>query len=107
MSVALTSTEARVAAFVAAGSSNREIAAQLGLSRRTVEWHLSKVYRKLGVRSRTQLVARLAANGDLRSSRGSHGRANERVGPLSETPPHVISESHRERLVSEEGQGKR
>lgn len=48
---------------MAQGRRNEEIAAELGLSRRTVEWHLSKVYRKLNVRSRTELVVRIAAAG--------------------------------------------
>jgi DNA-binding CsgD family transcriptional regulator/Arc/MetJ-type ribon-helix-helix transcriptional regulator len=56
---ALTATEARVAAEVARGASNREIAERLFLSVKTVEATLTRVYRKLGVRSRTQLATRL------------------------------------------------
>jgi len=41
----------------AAGRTNREIAERLVLSVKTVEWNLSKVYEKVGVRSRTQLAA--------------------------------------------------
>jgi DNA-binding CsgD family transcriptional regulator len=55
----LTETERRVAELVAAGLSNKEVAAQLFVSVRTVEANLSKVYAKLGVRSRGQLAARL------------------------------------------------
>ncbi|AGL18283.1 LuxR family transcriptional regulator [Actinoplanes sp. N902-109] len=51
----LTGTEARIAGLVRDGASNREIAAQLFLSVKTVEATLTRVYRKLGVRSRTQL----------------------------------------------------
>jgi DNA-binding CsgD family transcriptional regulator len=51
----LTSTERRVADLVAAGHTNAEVAAQLFMSRRTVESHLSRIYRKLDVRSRTEL----------------------------------------------------
>ena len=54
----LSVTETRVAELVAAGRSNAEVAAALHVSRKTVEWNLSKVYRKLGVRSRTELAAR-------------------------------------------------
>jgi len=54
-STALTSTEGRVAALAAQGRTNREIADQLFMTVRTVEWNLSKVYRKLQVRSRTEL----------------------------------------------------
>ncbi|GAA2705281.1 helix-turn-helix transcriptional regulator [Actinoplanes palleronii] len=57
----LTSTELRIAAMVRDGSSNREIATRLYLSVKTVEATLTRVYRKLGVRSRTQLSSRLLA----------------------------------------------
>jgi ATP/maltotriose-dependent transcriptional regulator MalT len=57
---ALTSQEQRVAAAVRRGASNRDIAADLFLSPKTVEFHLRQIYRKLDVRSRTQLVAVLA-----------------------------------------------
>jgi len=56
---ALTSQELRVAAAVQRGASNRDIAADLFLSPKTVEFHLRQIYRKLDVHSRTQLVARL------------------------------------------------
>jgi DNA-binding CsgD family transcriptional regulator len=52
----LTSAEHRVAALVAAGRTNREVAAELYLGERTVETHLSHIYAKLGVRSRTELA---------------------------------------------------
>lgn len=54
----LTRTEEAVAALTATGASNPEIAARLHMSRKTVEFHLTKVFRKLGVRSRTELAAR-------------------------------------------------
>jgi DNA-binding CsgD family transcriptional regulator len=53
---ALTPTEERVATLAAEGRTNREIADQLFMTVRTVEWNLSKVYRKLQVRSRTELA---------------------------------------------------
>ncbi|HSK26750.1 MAG TPA: helix-turn-helix transcriptional regulator, partial [Jiangellales bacterium] len=55
----LSDTERRVCALAAAGSRNREIAAELFISEKTVEAHLSSAYRKLGVRSRAQLARRL------------------------------------------------
>jgi DNA-binding CsgD family transcriptional regulator len=58
---ALTPAEERVAALVAEGKTNREVAAALFLSERTVEGHLSHVFGKLGVRSRTELARVLAA----------------------------------------------
>ena len=55
-SVELTPTEERVARLVADGKSNREVAGALFLTVRTVEWNLGRIYRKLGVRSRTELA---------------------------------------------------
>lgn len=52
----LTPAERRVAALVAEGRTNREVAAMLFLGERTVETHLSHVYAKLGIRSRTELA---------------------------------------------------
>ena len=56
----LTSAERRVAALAAAGKTNREVAAQLFTTVATVEAHLTRVYRKINVRSRTELAARVA-----------------------------------------------
>ena len=55
----LTIQELRVARAVAAGLSNREVASQLYLSPKTVEFHLSSVFAKLGLSSRRQLAARI------------------------------------------------
>jgi DNA-binding NarL/FixJ family response regulator len=52
----LTPQELQIALAVAQGATNREAAAQLFLSPKTVESHLSSAYRKLGARSRTELV---------------------------------------------------
>ena len=57
----LTPQELRVAAAVQRGASSRDIAADLFLSPKTVEFHLRQIYRKLGVHSRTQLIAALAS----------------------------------------------
>jgi len=57
----LTTTELRVAELVCGGMSNREAAAELFVTVRAVESTLTKVYAKLGVRSRTQLASRLRA----------------------------------------------
>jgi len=53
----LTETEQRIATLVRAGQTNDEVARALSLSTKTVAWNLTKVYRKLGVHSRTQLAA--------------------------------------------------
>ncbi|HET8967890.1 MAG TPA: helix-turn-helix transcriptional regulator, partial [Gaiellaceae bacterium] len=55
----LTPSEARVAALVSEGKTNREVAAALFVTDRTVESALTQIYRKLGVRSRTELARKL------------------------------------------------
>ena len=57
----LSETEERVAALAAQGRSNSQIAAELYVSVRTVEAHLSHVYRKLGVRRRAELAHHLVS----------------------------------------------
>jgi DNA-binding CsgD family transcriptional regulator len=56
----LTETEERIAKLAAAGLTNREIAAAAFVSQKTVEANLSRIYRKLGIRSRAELGLRLA-----------------------------------------------
>jgi DNA-binding CsgD family transcriptional regulator len=55
----LTPTERQVAELIAAGRTYREVAAELFISPKTVQWNLSKVYRKLDIRSRAELPGRL------------------------------------------------
>ena len=59
----LTASERRVAELVADGGTNREVAAQLVVSERTVATHLTHIYAKLGLRSRTELVRALSPGG--------------------------------------------
>jgi len=56
----LTPREAEIAALIAAGRSNAEIAGHFVLSVRTVETHVSRIYVKLGVTTRAAAVSRLA-----------------------------------------------
>ena len=57
----LTAAERRVATLAAEGRTNREVAAALFVGERTVETHLSHIYAKLGVRSRTELAVKLVS----------------------------------------------
>jgi DNA-binding CsgD family transcriptional regulator len=63
----LTGTEKRIAGLVVRGMKNREIADSLFMSVPSVEAHLTRIYRKLSIRSRAELT-RLVADGSLRAS---------------------------------------
>jgi len=70
----LTPREAQIAGQVAEGKSNREVAEALYLTPKTVEFHLTRVYRKLGVRSRTELVRKMGERRGPNDSRFSKDR---------------------------------
>jgi DNA-binding CsgD family transcriptional regulator len=55
----LSETERRIATLVASGQANKQVAAELHVTVRTVESNLTRVYQKLGIRSRSQLAARM------------------------------------------------
>jgi DNA-binding NarL/FixJ family response regulator len=61
---ALSAREREVAVLVAAGKRNRDVAAALFVSEKTVESHLARIYDKLGVRSRAALAAIVAAEAE-------------------------------------------
>jgi DNA-binding CsgD family transcriptional regulator len=55
----LTQTERRIAALIAQGQTNREVAAAMFVTENTVQTHVRHIFQKLGVRSRTELAARI------------------------------------------------
>jgi DNA-binding NarL/FixJ family response regulator len=58
--VTLSEREQAIADLVVAGRTNKQVAATLFLAEKTVEHHLSRIYVKLGVRSRVELASRLS-----------------------------------------------
>jgi DNA-binding CsgD family transcriptional regulator len=95
----LTPTEERVVARAAEGRSNAEIASELGLAVKTVEGHLTRVYRKLGIGSRAALAARPL---------GLPGPRNGSVGPLRAAQPDGrLDEVPRDGSRTQEGEGRR
>jgi DNA-binding CsgD family transcriptional regulator len=64
----LTKQERQVAAIVGRGATNREAAEQLFLSPRTIDFHLRNIYKKLRVRSRTELAVHVAGAGGMLAS---------------------------------------
>jgi len=71
----LTPQELQVALVVAGGATNREAAAALFVSPKTVEAHLGSIYRKLGLRSRTELASRFARGSRRRRRNPAHARS--------------------------------
>ncbi|MFI6056086.1 AAA family ATPase [Streptomyces violascens] len=90
---ALTDRERHVASLAAAGMTNDMIATELFITRRTVEFHLTRAYRKLGVTSRTELTA-----GDLplptqRTPR--EAQTDRAVDPMASRAPHAAGHGDR------------
>jgi DNA-binding CsgD family transcriptional regulator len=79
-SSALTTTEERVAELAAQGLANKEIAAAIYMSVHTVEGHLTRIYRKLDIRSRAALAARLGSSQEQKRPSERH-QAREPIEP--------------------------
>ncbi|MEU9404973.1 AAA family ATPase [Streptomyces sp. NPDC048281] len=91
----LTPTEARIAELVGGGATNREVAAELFISVKTVEGTLSRVYRKVGVRSRTALAHAMAV-AVIASGAAVDTGDDEQPGPTAQTV--TVSQAARARL---------
>jgi DNA-binding CsgD family transcriptional regulator len=81
---ALTPAEQRVAALVAEGRTNREVAAALFVSERTVEGHISRIFGKLGIRHRSEIASVLAPTqiqGSASSNTGGNPVSAESPAP--------------------------
>ncbi|MEV5954700.1 AAA family ATPase [Streptomyces sp. NPDC051987] len=91
----LTPTEARIAELVGGGATNREVAAELFISVKTVEGALSRVYRKFGVRSRTALAHAMAV-AVIASGAAVDTGDDEQPGPNAATV--TVSQAVRPRL---------
>jgi two-component system nitrate/nitrite response regulator NarL len=76
----LTSREREILEQVAAGRSNKQIAREFWLSEQTIKYHLTNVYRKLGVSSRTE-AARFAYDHGLAGGNWSGGERNQHQSP--------------------------
>jgi DNA-binding CsgD family transcriptional regulator len=78
---ALTPAEERVAALVAQGKTNKEVAAALFLSDRTVEGHLGRIFGKLGIRHRAEVAGALQTQGIDASNMGDSPVSAESLAP--------------------------
>jgi len=67
----LTAQELRIALQASEGKTNRQIGATLFLSPKTVEFHLGRAYRKLGISSRAELIRRFAGEAPVESQTAS------------------------------------
>lgn len=91
----LSEREKEVARVLLQGKSNKQIALELGISTRTVEFHLRNIYTKLGVESRTEAVLKLA-EGHLRETTGEAAGVDpakstvDHDGALAENAPKPI-----------------
>ena len=82
----LTPQEQAVARLVAMGRTNRQVADELLLSTKTVEVHLTRIYAKLGITSRSQLAARRDDSSHARKAAPA-GKAFQRREPAGESSP--------------------
>jgi DNA-binding CsgD family transcriptional regulator len=76
----LTATERRIAALVAQGHTNREIASAMFVTENTVQTHVRHIFQKLGVRSRTELAARLLPSPVTRADTAIMMRSSDASG---------------------------
>jgi len=86
--IGLSPREEETARLIARGYSNRAVADELAISERTVEMHVANIYRKLAVKTRTELIARLSGTEE---SPGGSARSQAPEPPPAEEPTQVPS----------------
>jgi DNA-binding CsgD family transcriptional regulator len=70
--------EGRVARLVAEGLDTCAVADELGVTRKTVDWHLSRIYRKLGARTRAELSGVIARSAEAKTESKPARKRNKR-----------------------------
>jgi DNA-binding CsgD family transcriptional regulator len=93
----LTPQEVQAARLAAGGQTNTQIGAQLFLSPRTVEWHLTKVFSKLGISSRKELSSALS---DVAQPSSAAGRDPDPAAAPASAPGATATRPERSRLTS-------
>ena len=91
----LTETERRIAALIAQGHTNREVASVMFVTENTVQTHVRHIFQKLGIRSRTELAARLLP--------GSPGAGNARGLPPDQAGPELVAGARERPRKSSQG----
>ena len=100
----LTAQELAVARLVAVGMSNRQVASELFISIKTVQFHLTHIYAKLGVSSRAELAAQFRDNETTETRRGEpHGSERLREGLRHRVGDRRVVNGERERGKGLEG----
>ena len=88
----LTETESHVATLVTQGLTNREIAAAMFVTENTVQTHVRHIFRKFGVRSRTELASQLLSiPANTREARGPVGVSEAPSQPARQDSAHILS----------------
>jgi DNA-binding CsgD family transcriptional regulator len=92
----LSAAESKIAELVARGLTNREVATTLDISTKTVEWNLTKIYRSLRIRSRTELAARYGQLTSRQQTAGQRRNPSETQERVTSAAPHSSTDAEEE-----------